>query len=178
MNKFYTLIICLFLGSIAYGQDPCNDINAFTFHTPCGDEFQLCMDRYELENHQSVELQVHTNDLGQIDKCSSYICSPCNHGELAKLPAPNCNYVYTPDEDFYGNDTFYYAMVINDSCSDEPCEGKMVLACPSLKLNGSTNSMNLKCREVVLERIASWRKSSFIHPVRRISLVRIMDFLE
>jgi len=125
MTKFYLLIICFLSGVFVYGQDPCEDVNAFTFHTPCGDEFALCMDRYELENHQSVELQVYTNDMGQIDKCNSYICEPCNHGVLLKLPSPNCNYVYTPDDGYYGNDTFYYSMVINDSCSDEPCEGKI-----------------------------------------------------
>ena len=113
------------MATVFYGQDPCDDQNAIIFHTPCGDEFQLCMDRYELENHNTIELQVHTNDIGQIDKCASYICSPCSHGTLEKMPSPNCNYMYTPDDGFYGNDTFYYTLVINDSCSDDPCEGKI-----------------------------------------------------
>ena len=83
----------------------CEDPNAFTMDTECGTQFDLCIDRYVMDENTTMELQVFTNDMNMFDPCQSFICSPCSHGTLVKLP--NCNYAYTPDEGFYGNDTFY-----------------------------------------------------------------------
>ena len=94
----------------------CEDPNAFTMDTECGTQFDLCIDRYVMDENTTMELQVFTNDMNMFDPCQSFICSPCSHGTLVKLP--NCNYAYTPDEGFYGNDTFYYSMIINDICTN------------------------------------------------------------
>lgn len=99
------------------GQDSCEDPNAFSKTTVCGTEFDLCIDRYVMDQNSTMELQVFTNDMNMFDPCQSYISEMCSNGTLEKLP--NCNYMYTPDYGFYGNDTFYYAMIINDICTDD-----------------------------------------------------------
>ena len=124
MKEFYKLTILgilMMMAGFINSQDSCEDPNAFSMTTDCGTEFDLCIDRYIMDNHDAIELEVFTNDMGMFDPCVSYIAGECSNGSIDMLP--NCNFMYAPDEGFVGNDTFYYAMVINDSCAEETyCE--------------------------------------------------------
>lgn len=106
----------MIFSNLMIAQEPCEDPNAFTKNSACGTEFDLCIDRYIMDENTTMELQVFTNDMNMFDPCMSFICEPCSNGTLDRLP--NCNWTYTPNEGFFGNDTFYYAMVINDMCTD------------------------------------------------------------
>ncbi|MDF1699261.1 MAG: T9SS type A sorting domain-containing protein [Saprospiraceae bacterium] len=116
MKNLYILFIFMISSYGMIGQTTCEDPNAFTMDTECGTKFDLCIDRYTMDENTTMELQVFTNDMNMFDPCQSFICAPCSNGTLEKLA--NCNFAYTPDAGFYGNDTFYYAMIINDICTN------------------------------------------------------------
>ncbi len=119
-NVFFSLLT-LFTFTITYTQpDPgiCEDPDPITITTDCGTVFDLCIDRYIMDGEDhGMELKVFTNDMGLFDPCLSVVCEDCKHGELTKMD--NCNYNYIPDPGFTGYDTFYYELVINDTCMIE-----------------------------------------------------------
>ena len=64
----------------------CEDPNAFSMITDCSTELDLCIDRYIMDDHEALELEVFTNDMGMYDPCASDIAGVCSHAILEKLP--------------------------------------------------------------------------------------------
>lgn len=130
MRNLLSLFLLLIFSS-NYGQQMpyCEDPNPYTIVTDCGTEFDLCVDRYTMDaDDRCLELNIYSNDMGLINPCDCYICESCKHGTLHMMP--NCNPVYVPDPDFAGFDTFYYMLVVYDTCVTEegycgPGDGKI-----------------------------------------------------
>lgn len=114
-NSIFTLLF-LALPIITIAQPDCASLEEILV-TECGTVFDLCMDNYTMHANEGLELAVFSNDMGMFDVCASDTSiGPC-HGTIERMP--NCNWFYVPDPGYVGFDTFYYAMVVNDFCTDE-----------------------------------------------------------
>lgn len=114
-NSIFTLLF-LALPIITIAQPDCASFEEILV-TECGTVFDLCMDRYTMHANEGLELAVFSNDVGLFDVCASDTSvGPC-HGTIERMP--NCNWFYVPNPGYVGYDTFYYAMVVNDTCIDE-----------------------------------------------------------
>lgn len=122
MEKIFYILLFTVMPIFIYCQNQdCEDPDPITITTDCGTTFDLCIDRYIMNGEEGMELKVFTNDMGMFDVCESFICSPCSHGTLTRME--NCNFYYVPHQGWEGKDTFYYSMIINDTCTDEEyCE--------------------------------------------------------